>query len=246
MPIVYSYDCNKGNRKYNDDAIVVCKNTKGNILSIICDGIGSHEESYYSSNYIVNNFKKEWLNTDFLDYETMKEWLFHKINDFNRLLLNKSRELDKKMGTTIVILATFEDEFVVYNVGDSRAYGITKEDAINLFTVDDSFVGALLQAGVLTETEAKNHPEKNVLTQAIAVKEDIIPHIYEDKINKYSYLFICSDGLSNMINVNEIIEIIKFNDLSVSIKTLIDICNERGGFDNISVAILKNLGGQYD
>ena len=89
----------------------------------------------------------------------MKNWLYDRIENLNTELYNKSKDNQKKMGTTIVTVAIFDNQVVVYNIGDSSAYGLTKDNVMNVVTVEDSFVGALISAGVITEEEAKSHPE---------------------------------------------------------------------------------------
>ena len=173
----------------------------------------------------------------------MKNWLYDKIEKLNKELFEKSKSKNKKMGTTIVAVATFDDQVVVYNIGDSRAYGITSDNEMNVVTIEDSFVGALIHAGVITEEEAKTHPEKHVLTQALATRERIDLHTFIDDLSKYDYFLICSDGLTNMLDEEEIKEIIRQEELSIAVEKLINLSVERGGVDNISVAILKNLRG---
>ena len=101
----------------------------------------------------------------------------------------------------------------------------------------------MISAGAITEEEAKNHPERHVLTQAIATKENIDLHTFIDDVNNYDYLLLCSDGLTNMIENEEIQNIVRNNELTFAVDDLIDKCVERGGVDNISVAIIKNLRG---
>ena len=173
----------------------------------------------------------------------MKNWLCDKIEKLNLELFEKSQNKNKKMGTTIVAVATFDNQVVVYNIGDSSAYGLTKDNEIDVVTVEDSFVGALISAGAITVEEAKTHPERHVLTQALATKPNIELHTFIDDLNKYDYFLVCSDGLTNMIENEEIQDIVRNNELSTAIDNLIDICVERGGVDNISVAIINNLGG---
>ncbi|AME09492.1 MULTISPECIES: protein phosphatase 2C domain-containing protein [Gemella] len=247
MPLVYSYNSNKGRKTKNEDAVSVVKNSKGDALAIICDGVGSHSNAAYSSNYIVTTLEKEWQNMSFANFKNMKNWLYDKIEKLNIELYTKSKKSSKKMGTTIVVVATFKEEVVVYNIGDSRAYGVTIDNDMKLLTIDDSFVGALINAGAITEEEAKNHPEKHILTQALATREKINLHTYTDTLEKFDYFLICSDGLSNMIETDEIKNIIRNEELSDSIEKLINLSVERGGIDNISVAIIKNLrGGNND
>ena len=243
MPLVYSYNSNKGRKEKNEDAISVSKNKQGAVIAVVCDGVGSHSNAAYSSNYIVATLEKEWHDLTFANFNNMKNWLYEKIEQLNKELFEKSQRKNKKMGTTIVTVATFDNQVVVYNIGDSSAYGLTKDNEIDVVTVEDSFVGALISAGAITVEEAKTHPERHVLTQALATKPNIELHTFIDDLNKYDYFLVCSDGLTNMIENEEIQNIVRNNELSTAVDNLIDICVERGGVDNISVAIINNLGG---
>ncbi len=243
MPLVYSYNSNKGRKEKNDDAVSVSKNKQGAVIGIVCDGVGSHSNASYSSNYIVSTIEKEWQDLTFANFNNMKNWLYDRIEKLNTELYTKSKDKQKKMGTTIVTVAIFDNQVVVYNIGDSSAYGLTKDNVMNVVTVEDSFVGALISAGAITEEEAKSHPEKHVLTQALATRDNIDLHTFIDELNNYDYFLLCSDGLTNMIEKEEIQNIVRNDELSIAINKLIDKCVERGGIDNISVAIIKNLGG---
>ena len=243
MPLVYSYNSNKGRKEKNEDAISVSKNKQGAVIAVVCDGVGSHSNAAYSSNYIVATLEKEWHDLTFANFNNMKNWLYDRIENLNSELYNKSKDNQKKMGTTIVAVAIFDNQVVVYNIGDSSAYGLTKDNVMNVVTVEDSFVGALISAGVITEEEAKSHPEKHVLTQALATRDNIDLHTFIDDVSNYDYFLLCSDGLTNMIEKEEIQNIVRNSELSIAVNKLIDKCVERGGVDNISVAIIKNLGG---
>ena len=244
MPLVYSYNSNKGRKEKNDDAVSVSKNKQGAVIGIVCDGVGSHSNAAYSSNYIVSTLEKEWQDLTFANFNNMKNWLYDRIEKLNTELYTKSKDNQKKMGTTIVTVAIFDNQVVVYNIGDSSAYGLTKDNVMNVVTVEDSFVGALISAGAITEEEAKSHPEKHVLTQALATRENIDLHTFIDDVDNYDYFLLCSDGLTNMIEKEEIQNIVRNDELSIAVNKLIDKCVERGGVDNISVAIIKNLGGE--
>lgn len=244
MPLVYSYNSNKGRKEKNDDAVSVSKNKQGAVIGIVCDGVGSHSNAAYSSNYIVSTLEKEWQNLTFANFNNMKNWLYDRIEKLNTELYTKSKDNQKKMGTTIVTVAIFDNQVVVYNIGDSSAYGLTKDNVMNVVTVEDSFVGALISAGAITKEEAKSHPEKHVLTQALATRDNIDLHTFIDDLNNYDYFLLCSDGLTNMIEKEEIQNIVRNDELSIAVNKLIDKCVERGGVDNISVAIIKNLGGE--
>ena len=243
MPLVYSYNSNKGRKEKNEDAISVSKNKQGAVIAIVCDGVGSHSNAAYSSNYIVATLEKEWQDLTFANFNNMKNWLYEKIEQLNKELFEKSQRKNKKMGTTIVTVAIFDNQVVVFNIGDSSAYGLTRDNEMNVLTVEDSFVGALISAGAITEEEAKNHPERHVLTQAIATKENIELHTFIDDLSNYDYFLLCSDGLTNMVENEEIQNIVRNNELTFAVDDLIDKCVKRGGVDNISVAIIKNLRG---
>ena len=243
MPLVYSYNSNKGRKEKNEDAISVSKNKRGAVIAVVCDGVGSHSNAAYSSNYIVATLEKEWQDLTFANFNNMKNWLYERIEQLNKELFEKSQRKNKKMGTTIVTVGIFDNQVVVFNIGDSSAYGLTRNNGMNVLTVEDSFVGALISAGAITEEEAKNHPERHVLTQAIATKENIDLHTFIDDVNNYDYLLLCSDGLTNMVENEEIQNIVRNNELTFAVDDLIDKCVKRGGVDNISVAIIKNLRG---
>ena len=244
MPLVYSYNSNKGRKEKNDDAVSVSKNKQGAVIGIVCDGVGSHSNAAYSSNYIVSTLEKEWQDLTFANFNNMKNWLYDRIEKLNTELYTKSKDNQKKVGTTIVTVAIFDNQVVVYNIGDSSAYALTKDNVMTVVTVEDSFVGALISAGAITEEEAKSHPEKHVLTQALATRDNIDLHTFIDDLNNYDYFLLCSDGLTNMIEKEEIQNIVRNDELSIAVNKLIDKCVERGGVDNISVAIIKNLGGE--
>ena len=244
MPLVYSYNSNKGRKEKNDDAVSVSRNKQGAVIGIVCDGVGSHSNAAYSSNYIVSTLEKEWQDLTFANFNNMKNWLYDRIEKLNTELYTKSKDNQKKMGTTIVAVAIFDNQVVIYNIGDSSAYALTKDNVMTVVTVEDSFVGALISAGAITEEEAKSHPEKHVLTQALATRDNINLHTFIDDLNNYDYFLLCSDGLTNMIEKEEIQNIVRNDELSIAVNKLIDKCVERGGVDNISVAIIKNLGGK--
>ena len=244
MPLVYSYNSNKGRKEKNDDAVSVSKNKQGAVIGIVCDGVGSHSNAAYSSNFIVSTLEKEWQDLTFANFNNMKNWLYDRIEKLNTELYTKSKDNQKKMGTTIVAVAIFDNQVVIYNIGDSSAYALTKDNVMTVVTVEDSFVGALISAGAITEEEAKSHPEKHVLTQALATRDNIDLHTFIDDVSNYDYFLLCSDGLTNMIEKEEIQNIVRNGELSIAVNKLIDKCVERGGVDNISVAIIKNLGGE--
>ncbi|MBF0714380.1 serine/threonine-protein phosphatase [Gemella sp. GH3] len=247
MPVVYSYSYNKGLKKTkNEDAINIAKNNDNNLISIICDGVSSHKNSSFSSNYIVKELTKKWKKSSFISYDNMKDWILDNILLLNKEIINKSKKQNQKMATTLLVTIIYEDKILIINVGDSLSYGLTTDNKMKLLAKDDSFVGVLLDAGVITAEEATIHPKRHTLTQAIGVDEDIEIHINEESIENFDYILNCSDGLTTMLDDEEISNIIISEDLSNAVNMLIEKSNERGGVDNISISLFKILRGVQD
>lgn len=247
MPVVYSYSYNKGlKKKKNEDAINIAKNDAGNLISIVCDGVSSHQNSSFSSNYIVKELTKKWKKSSFKSYEDMKYWILDNIVQLNKEIINKSKKQKQKMATTLLATIIYESKVLVINVGDSLSYGLTTDKEMKLLAKDDSFVGVLLDAGVITVEEAISHPKRHTLTQAIGVNEDIEIHINEEDIDNFEFILNCSDGLTTMLTDEEISKIIFNEDLSNAVNMLIEKANEQGGVDNISISLFKILRGVQD
>jgi len=148
------------------------------------------------------------------------------------------------MGTTTVALLFRNNKVYIANVGDSRAYRIRDEE-ISQITKDHSLVGEQMRAGILTEEEAKSSRLKNIITRSVGFQEEVEADIDIRVVREGDRYLLCSDGLSNMIDDNEIRDIVSANGIEEACKRLIDIANERGGDDNITV-ILAEVEGLDD
>jgi protein phosphatase len=149
------------------------------------------------------------------------------------------------MGTTIVACAVFDEQMIIAHVGDSRAYTIHSGELYQI-TEDHSLVNVLLRSGELTEEEAYNHPRKNVLTRSVGMPGTVEVDINIQPIFADDYLLLCSDGLTNMVSEQNILEIIDWNEsLEDTVYSLVQQANENGGKDNITVLLVKfdNEGG---
>lgn len=236
MSIDYSFISDKGiKKKCNQDAVEVFKNSRGNLLSVVCDGVSSHMNSSFSSNYVVKELGEYWKSNIFENVQELEKKITNKIVEIDKILNNKS----SNMATTLLLSIIYENNLLVFNVGDSLAYGIGKEGEIELLSRDDSFAGVLFAAGVINKEEAKNHYKKNYLTQALASGKRIKINKNLKHIDKYTYIINATDGLTNMIDIDEIAEIVRNNELSKAINILVKEANNRGGEDNISISIFK-------
>ena len=158
----------------------------------------------------------------------------------NTLLIKKAGESEdyQGMGTTLVIASIFGNVLRVANVGDSRLYVI--DDEITQITRDHSLVEEMVLAGQLSRSEARTHAKKNVITRAIGGEEQVEPEMFSVDLKENSKILMCSDGLTNMLEDDEIMRIVKNSpDIEEAAAVLIDRANANGGKDNISVVIVE-------
>ena len=159
----------------------------------------------------------------------------------NMIVYEKS--LEKKefegMGTTLEVCLIYNNRAYIAHIGDSRIYRIRKE-IIRQLTQDHSYVQTLLKQGTITKEEAKNHPKKNMLTKAIGCNAFVEPDVMVRGFQKEDTLVICSDGLTNMVSQEDIFNIVT-NNIEIAPKELVDLANQNGGIDNVTVITIKNL-----
>ena len=142
------------------------------------------------------------------------------------------------MGTTLVAATILDHVLYFANVGDSRLYLINKE--IRQLSKDHSMVEEMVRLGGLTEEEAKHHPDKNIITRAIGVKQKVEPDFFEYRLKGGDIILMCSDGLTNMVDDDEIFQIVKSaRDIVEAVESLIQRANENGGSDNIGVVLAQ-------
>ena len=143
------------------------------------------------------------------------------------------------MGTTLEVCLIYNNRAYISHIGDSRIYRIRK-NIIRQLTQDHSYVQTLVKQGSITKEEADHHPKKNMLTKAIGCNAFVEPDVMVRGFQKYDIILMCSDGLTNMIDTTEILNIVQDNFEKAS-KELIKKANENGGMDNTTVIIIKNL-----
>ena len=225
-------------RKMNQDYVFVSEGPVGNLpnLFTVADGMGGHNAGDYASSHAVRILVDE-IRED-ADYNPVKV-IRHAIETANTEIRNRAQEDEnlRGMGTTMVV-ATIVDQYAyVANVGDSRLYLIGHE--INQVTEDHSYVAAMMRAGELTEEQARNHPEKNVITRAIGVAWEVKADFFEVDLKPGDKVMMCSDGLSNMIEDQRLYDVISSNSVEDSVRILIDEAKENGGYDNITVIVIE-------
>ena len=199
--------------------------------------MGGHKAGDFASKFTVETLKEELklsLN------EGPKEVLMDAVQVVNHKLI-QTAETDIKldgMGTTLVAATVIDHTLYFINVGDSRLYLINKD--IKQISRDHSLVEEMLRLGGISEEEAKNHPDKNIITRAIGVKENVEADFYEFALKKGDVVLMCTDGLSNMVSEDEIFAIVKgARDIVEAGQLLINRANENGGKDNIGIVLAQ-------
>ena len=236
-------------RSHNEDSVIIVKNEDGAILLAVADGMGGHRAGEVASSIAISSLSKSFSESFFkLSKAEAVKWIHtcvHEINDqiFKHVKNNPETE---GMGTTLVLSIVTDDYILFGNVGDSSGF-VMKDNKLRKVTQDQTYVNTLLAAGEITEEEAKNHPQKNILINALGMSYPLKVDAFDCTMDIEGIL-LCSDGLTNMIS-NEQIEKVLLEDLSIEeqVIKLIKKANNRGGNDNISVAYLKrNKGSELE
>ena len=226
-------------RSNNQDSIFISDTHVGPLpnLYIVADGMGGHAAGDFASRYAIS------VVIDFI----RKSTVINPISLLRRALVYASNELFKEsekdkdkmgMGTTMVVAVVIDQKLYVANIGDSRLYLIN--DDIRQITMDHSLVEELIRSGQLERNKGRNHPEKNIITKAMGSRDEAMPDFFEISVAQGDKILLCSDGLSNMVEDDEIKDIIQDNsDLDDAVASLISRANYYGGNDNISVIIVS-------
>lgn len=229
-------------RNKNQDQATVIANVKDQVIAIVCDGMGGHRAGEIASRVVMDQFVNCFDSIPpFDNVDELKKWVNETIYEADAIVKRMAKQNVEHhgMGTTIVVAILMDNVIYISHVGDSRAY-VLKNDQLMQLTKDHTLVNALVDRGAISEEEAVNHSQKNVLTQAIGADTELTPSFIELEFAD-SLLLLCSDGLYNCLNDEIIKEILKMNiKVSQKVTELIDRANENGGRDNIGVAIIDN------
>lgn len=229
-------------RTQNEDSFYVSDFLKNTGYIIVADGMGGHNAGEIASKMAVDTIREYFSNhSDWKTINDIRKILKESIEEANIKIFEESKKDETLfgMGTTIVLCLIEENNLYIANVGDSRLYHI-KKDVINQVTKDHSLVQELIDQGEISEEEAENHPNKNVITRAVGTNENVEIDFYKFCAEEDDTVVICTDGLSNMVKKNEILNISKeCDDVDICAKKLIDNANLNGGPDNITVAVVR-------
>lgn len=247
----YSVKTHQGKRKNNQDFAGVFINKSNVLLSVLGDGLGGHRAGDIASEMAVSQLGNAWEKTDFTenDLSSIKDWLKIQINEENKRIYNVAQKYSdlEGMGTTLVTAVILKEKILISNVGDSRAYTY-KNEKLKQRTEDHSFVSELQRKGELTAEEAKNHYNKSALTRSLGVKEGIKIDFFQPLRHSAAIIMLNSDGLTNVVEDEEIINILADEKLSIDERSekLVQSAVKNEGSDNVTVLLinlneLKNL-----
>lgn len=233
-------------RELNEDAIYASEKPVGNLpnLFIVADGMGGHNAGDFASTFTVDTLVEEIGNS----FEKNPSIIFQKVIQVANQKLREiaASDLRKRgMGTTVVAATCMGKYLQVANVGDSRLYVVN--DTIKQITTDHSYVEEMIKRGNLQRENARSNPNKNIITRAVGAKNDIQADIYVLELKPGDLLLMCSDGLSNMLEDEEMRMIIKRQrDIVEMAEKLVEAANENGGKDNISVILIDPFADEVN
>ena len=207
---------------------------------VLADGMGGHNAGEVASQNAVK-FVAEDLQKLLNEDDEIPQRLNESILAANEKIYKMScdNSIHSGMGTTIVATFIKNGTAFLANVGDSRAYAIRGEEIVQI-TTDHSVVAELLMSGMITEEEARNHPQKNIITRAVGTDETVKADMFEYDFSPGDILIMCSDGLSTMVDDGEIYSIAVSKETSKDIVlSLIDTAKENGGIDNVTAICIR-------
>ena len=218
-------------RKNNQDAVIL-----GNGLAGVADGMGGHKGGEIASAGLRDGLLRETK-----DSKPGKEKLVEAVQKVNRELWEQQEGNSSLsgMGTTLTVLWPTENEMLIGQVGDSRAY-LLRDNVLTQITNDHSMVADMVRKGVLTEEQAACHPMRNYLTRAVGTEANIEIDLYTHNRRRGDRWLICSDGLHGMISTEELISFMADEDLEKAADRLLQAALGNGGKDNISLVLIQD------
>lgn len=229
-------------RKLNQDSFQFKAFGDSSAWMVVCDGMGGMAAGNVASDMAVkcltrcfeDNLSKK------SSPEQIKSLLKSSILSANAAVFAKANEQKELngMGTTVVACVIFKGVCYVAHAGDSRLYRV-HNGVLNQVTIDHSIVQTMVDSGQLTEEQAKIHPNKNIITRALGVHQDIEIDFSEFQVYENDIVFLCTDGLTNCVTDESILQVLVSEEFSNSAEKLIELANNNGGIDNITFVAVK-------
>lgn len=231
-----------GKKRQNNEDYYAFGLLKSNAYyAILCDGMGGENCGEVASKLATEVIEERLINSynEKMDQNSIRNLLISTINIANTEVYEKSKTSPdfSGMGTTVIAVIIKDNNAHIAHVGDSRGYLVN--ESIQQITKDHSFVQMLLESGNIDINEAKNHPDKNLITRALGVEEELDIDYNEIELHENDMILLCSDGLTNMCSDDEILSVIQSNKGETVCDELISKANNSGGIDNITTILIK-------
>lgn len=229
-------------RSQNQDTFLMESLNKNSLLCVICDGMGGAKSGNVASQLAADVFTQEVKRSykADMDQEALDRMLQSAVKLANFTVYDQGRQFEEfsGMGTTLVAVLVNGKNATFVNVGDSRGYHIDR-DGVTQITVDHSLVQLMVDRKELTPEQAKTYPGKNLITRAIGTEPQLSCDIFHKKLERGDCLLLCSDGLSNLIDEQEILfEVVHGVDKGKCCQRLLDIVKKRGAPDNVTSVLV--------
>jgi protein phosphatase len=234
-------------REHNEDSFLVNEDLG---LFVVCDGMGGHAGGETASRLAVQTIEKELISAKLrtddpfavqvpLAESPLAGALREAVEGACAAVFRSSRANPELagMGTTCITLLVHGDHALLGHVGDSRAY-LVRDGEVFQLSEDHSLVNEQVRAGLLTEEEARHSRLKNIITRSVGFEEDVLVDVLGVETRAGDRFLLCSDGLSNLVETDEIRDALAQDDLAQVPELLIQLANSRGGDDNITVVLV--------
>lgn len=227
-------------RKMNQDALFSSTEAVGPLpnLFLVADGMGGHRAGDFASRYLVEHLPEYIKTSQEKDAAAVLKEAIDQVNLELYDLAGEREELSG-MGTTLVAATILDSTLYVANIGDSRLYLIEKS-GIRQVTRDHSYVEEMVSKGQMERESEEYRQQKNIITRAVGIERSVETDFFEVPLEEDSYVLLCSDGLSNMVDNSSIFRLVLLpGTLHMKAKALIALANQNGGKDNIAVVLVE-------
>ena len=230
-------------RKQNQDTFLIRQLDRNSLLCVVCDGMGGAKSGNIASTIAADVFMQEvqrsWKST--VNSDKADQILRSAVKLANFTVFDQAQQFEEfaGMGTTMVAVLIRGSRVTTVNVGDSRAYLVNK-DGIRQITTDHSVVQMMVDRGEITPEVARTYPGKNLITRAIGTEPIVMCDIFHQEVARGDFLLLCSDGLSNMMDEQEILfEVVHGVKKDHCCQRLLDIAKNRGAPDNVTSVLIE-------
>lgn len=235
----------KNNEDYCKGEIVEIEGGKEVGIFAIADGMGGHNKGEVASQLAVENiiefFNDNLIKNDSIKIEYIDDIIKQAYNTVNFMIYEKSKEdpMFDGMGTTLTLAIVFDNKAYIANVGDSRCYVYGEDKELKKITSDHSIVEEYVKANIITEKEARVHPDRNKITRAVGTEPIVVVDIFTVDIKEGDRILLTTDGLTGAVDIEDIQKVLEESkDAEDIVSDLVDLANNSSGKDNVTVIMV--------